>query len=315
MSPARVLGLLSLVALVSAAGYMGLAARAPWSFLLPFRGEKLLALIVVAVAVSTATVLFQTITFNRILTPSVMGFDALYVLIVTVAVYLFGGATVVGWPGITIFLISALAMISASLLLFGTLLVQVRADIVRMILTGIIFGLLFRSLTGFLARLIDPNEFAVLQVASYARFNTIETELLGIAAPVTLVAVALAWRMRRALDVVALGHDLAMDLGEEPRLRQFQALTIVAVLVAVSTAFVGPVAFLGLLVVSLARWALPSPCHAHLLTASALVSVIVLVGGQTVLERVMKSSTPLSVIVELLGGLVFLSLVLRGKAK
>ena len=175
--------------------------------------------------------------------------------------------------------------------------------------------MLFRSLTGFLQRMIDPNEYSMLQVASYARFNTIETDLLLIAAPVTIIAVALAWRMRRALDIVSLGTDVALDLGETPRRRQFQALTLVAVLVAVATAFVGPVAFLGLLVVSLAHGVLATPYHAYLLPAAALISITVLVGGQTVLERVLHLSTPLSVVVDVLGGAVFLFLVLRGKAK
>ena len=306
------IGFLALALTTCCLGYMTLGARAGWDFVLPFRGAKLAALLMVAVAVSTATVLFQTITRNRILTPSTMGFDALYVLILTGAVFFLGGRFVVQMPPMGIFAVNVVVLIAAALALFGTLLFQTRHDLMRMILTGIIFGTLFRSVTGMMQRMIDPNEFSVIQVASYARFSKIETELLTIAGALTLAAVVAAWAMRHRLDVLGLGHEAAVNLGEDPKRGQIQALVLVAVLVSVSTALVGPVAFLGLLVVSIAHLITPSPHHAVLLPSAALVSAIVLVGGQTVLERVLGLSTPLSVVVDVLGGLLFLALLLKG---
>ncbi len=292
--------------------YMTLGARSNWGFVLPFRGAKLVALILVAVAISASTVLFQTISQNRILTPSIMGFDALYILILTAAVFALGGQAVVHLPVQGVFAVNVVLLVLASLALFGTLLFGARQDLMRMILTGIIFGTLFRTLTAMLQRMIDPNEFSVVQIASFARFTSVETELLWISVVLTLLAVGLAWRMRHRLDVLSLGHDAAINLGEQPRRGQFQALVLVALLVSVSTALVGPVAFLGLLVVSIARLLTPSPHHAVILPSAALVSAIVLVGGQTVLERVLGLSTPLSVVVDVLGGLVFLYLLLKG---
>ena len=304
---------LACLAAVCVVLYMTLAARAPWSFLLPFRGTKLLALILVATSISTATLLFQTITQNRILTPSIMGFDALYVLIFTLAVFFLGSQAVMRLPPQMVFLVTCGTLVLAALLLFGLLLRRNAKDLFQLILTGIIFGVLFRSLTSFLQRMIDPNEFATIQVASYARFNDIETDLLIIAAPITVIALVLAWRRRDALDVIALGPDLATNLGEPPLPRQWEVLILIAVLVSVSTALVGPVAFLGLLVVSVTYVLVPSPHHRHLLPAAALVSISVLVGGQTILERGLSLSTPLSVIVDVLGGVVFLFLILKGK--
>ncbi|MEM9581787.1 MAG: iron chelate uptake ABC transporter family permease subunit [Pseudomonadota bacterium] len=312
---ARRLGGLSLILLVCAALYMTLGARGGWDFILPFRGAKLAALILVAVAVATATVLFQTITYNQILTPSIMGFDALYILVLTLAVYVLGGQTVARLPQMSQFLLTSTLLLGASLLLFGTLLAQRRQDLMRMILTGVIFGVLFRSLTSFLQRMIDPNEYSVIQVSSYARFSRMETELLGIAALLTIAALAATWAMRHRLDVLALGREAAINLGEHPKRGMLQALVVISVLVSVSTALVGPVAFLGLLVVSLARLITPTARHAVLLPSAALVSAITLVGGQTLLERVFALSTPLSVIVDLVGGAVFLILLLRGSGR
>lgn len=309
---AKRLGLLAVALGLCCLAYMTYGAKGSWSFLIPFRGAKLASLLLVAVSVSTATVLFQTITRNRILTPSIMGFDALYLLIVTGAVFFLGGQGFALLPNEVIFAVTVVALIAASLLLFGSLLLTGGRDLMRMILAGIIFGTLFRSLTNMMQRMIDPNEFTLVQVASFARFSRIDTELLLIGGVFMTVSMVVAWRMRHRLDVLALGYDAAINLGEDPRRGHFQVLTLVAVLVSVSTALVGPVAFLGLLVVAMTHQIMPTERHAILLPAAALVSGIVLVGGQTVLERVLSLATPLSVVVDLIGGLVFLWLLLKG---
>ncbi|AKS46356.1 iron complex transport system permease protein [Octadecabacter temperatus] len=295
--------------------YMTIGVRGPLSFVIPFRGTKLAALILVGVSISTSTVLFQTVSQNRILTPSIMGFDALYVMILTGAVFFLGGMTVALVSAHLAFAVTACAMTLAALLLFSTLLQSVHNNLMRMILTGIVLGALFRALTDFMQRLIDPNEFSVIQGASFARFTQIETDLLLLASVVCGVAVVLAWRMRFALDVLTLGREAAVNLGLDLQRVQMQALILTAVLVAVSTALVGPVAFLGLLVVSLARLATPVERHGVIFISASLISAITLIGGQTVLERVFHLSTPLSVVIDLLGGALFLILLLKGQRR
>lgn len=296
-------------------GYMTLGARGSWSFILPFRGTKLAALLIVGAAISTATVLFQTLTTNRILTPSIMGFDALYMLILVVAVYFLGGQGYIQLPAELVFLVNVIAMTGAALLLFGTLLGSAQGDLMRMILTGIIFGTLFRSLSSFLTRMIDPNEFTFIQVGSFAQFNRVNTDLLTIGGGLLLLTLGLVWRMRARLDVIALGRDAAVGLGVDHRVEQIKILILISVLISVSTALVGPVAFLGLLVVSLAHLITPSARHAVILPSAALIAAITLIGGQAVLERVFKLTTPLSAVIDLFGGALFLFLLLRGTRK
>jgi iron complex transport system permease protein len=203
-------------------------------------------------------------------------------------------------------------MTLAALLLFSTLLRAPQSNLMRMILTGIVMGALFRSLTDFMQRMIDPNEFSVIQIASFARFTQVETDLFVIAAVVSGVVIICIWQMRFALDVMALGQDAAINLGVDVRRVQMQALILTAILVAVSTALVGPVAFLGLLVVSLARLVTPVEQHSVLLISAALIAAISLIGGQTLMERVFLLSTPLSVVIDLLGGALFLYILLKG---
>lgn len=311
----RRLCVLALLLGVCVVAYMLVGSRGNWAFVLSFRGNKLAALLLVALSVSTATVLFQTVTQNHILTPAVMGFDALYLLILSVSVLILGAQEFVRLPETGQFLLNTVLMMGAALLLFGTLLGRARNDLFRMILTGIIFAGLFRSITGFVQRIIDPNDYVVVQFSSFARFSRIELPLLAIAAALTCVALLAAWRMRHRLDVLALGPETAINLGVNSRKGMFQVLFVVSVLVSVSTALVGPLAFLGLLVVSVARQITPTETHGLLLPSAALVCAITLVGGQLVLEHLLNLNTPLIVVVDVIGGLVFLGLLLRRKRR
>ncbi|WP_442885303.1 iron chelate uptake ABC transporter family permease subunit [Amaricoccus sp.] len=292
---------------------MTLGAKGSWSFLLPFRGLRLAALALVGAAVGVATVLFQTVTGNRILTPSIMGFDALYVLLQTALVFLLGGLGYAMLDARPKFLAETGLMMLASASLLGLLLGRGRHDLHRMLLVGVIFGTLFRSLAAFLQRLMDPNAFAVLQGASFASFGSVETDLLALAALLAGAGGAATWRLRHALDVVALGRAPAIGLGVGYDAIGRFTLLIVALLVSVSTALVGPVAFFGLIVASLAHLVVRSPHHAHLLPAAALIGATILVAGQTLFERVLGLQSTLSVVIEFAGGLLFLALLLRAR--
>lgn len=305
-SKALTLTLLAFV--VAAVFYMTLGVKGNWGFVLGFRGAKLLALVTVATAVALSTMVFQTISGNRILTPSVMGFDSLYLLIQTGLIFAFSGLGVAMMGVYTKFALETTLMLVASLALFGTLLSR-KPDIDRMILTGIIFGVLFRSLTSLLNRMIDPNEFSVVQSASFARFNTVDANLTWIAAAITLVLGALLMARHRQLDVMALGRDAAVNLGLDFDRESRRLLVLIAVLVSVSTALVGPVVFFGLLVSALAHQFTATWHHSELLPLSAALAATILVGSQTLFERVLGLQTSVSVVIEALGGLVFLALI------
>ncbi|KYB45278.1 hypothetical protein AB664_01285 [Brucella anthropi] len=92
-------------------------------------------------------------------------------------------------------------------------------------------------------------------------------------------------------------------------------LLIVTILVSVSTALVGPITFFGLLVANLAYMIAGSSKHRIVLPIAVLLAILCIVGGQTILERVFSFNTALSVIIEFLGGLVFIILLVRGNAR
>ncbi len=313
--PGLALILLALAAAVSMVCYMTLGVRGNWGFVLQFRGKKLLALVLVAWSVGVSTVLFQTVTNNRILTPSIMGFDALFVLVQTGIVFFLGTATFALMNAQIRFVAETALLTGFAALLFRWLFLGEGRSLHLVVLVGLVLGIFFRSLSGFMQRMLDPNAFQVLQDSFFASFSTVDTTLLGLSWALLLAVSFGLWRIGHTFDVLSLGRATAIGLGVDHRRTVMAILLACSVLVAISTALVGPVTFFGLLVVSLAHGLTGSGRHRHILPASVLLGVICLVGGQTLLERVFAFDTALSIIIEFLGGLVFILLVIRGAAR
>lgn len=286
------------------------------AFVLELRAGKLAALLLVGAAVGMATVLLQSVAQNRILTPSIMGFDALYLLAQSAALAALGPSAFAALPAGPKFGLEAGVMTLAAVALFGALLGRRGpGDIGRTILTGIILGILFRAGAGLIGRMLDPNAYAVVQAASFANFGRPAVETTAWAAALALPAMALALWLGPRLDVMALGRERAVSLGLDYRAMMIGALALVAGLTAVSTALVGPVAFFGLIVAGLAHGLAPGARHRSLLTLAALIAAVMLVGGQWAFERVLGLRATLSVVIECAGGIVFLALLMRGKIR
>lgn len=302
---------LVVLATIAIVAFMTIGANGKWAFVLPFRGVKLAAMLLVAFAIAVSSVLFQTITHNRILTPAIMGFDSLYIFIQAAVVFWFGLYGMAEWSAGTKFIVEVAIMTAFACLLFRWLFSGAMHSLHLMMLVGIVCGLLFRSLSSFMIRVIDPNEFLVLQDRMFASFNTVRTDLLLISAIAVFAASLIGWRLRSTYDVLALGRDAAINLGVAYRKVVLQTLMLIAVLVSVSTALVGPVTFFGLLVSNLAYMCMKSDRHKTVVPAAILLAIIFLVGGQTILERVLGLNTAISVVIEFVGGLMFIALVVK----
>lgn len=306
---------LGVLALVSVVLFMTLGAKGNWGFILGFRGKKLLSLVLVAYAVAVSTVLFQTVTNNRILTPSIMGFDALYVLIKTAVVFFLGVGALTAIDNQVQFVIEILAMVGFSGLLFRWLFLGEERSLHLLVLVGIVFGIFFRSLSALMQRMLDPGAFNVLQDTLFASFTTTDPTLLGLSSIIIVLTSLAGWRLMHAFDVLSLGRAHAINLGVTYQRTVVGILVVVAILVSVSTALVGPVTFFGLLVATLAHSLVGTSKHRFVLPAAVLLAVTCLVGGQTLLERVFSFDTALSIIIEFLGGIVFIFLVLKRSAR
>ncbi len=314
-SPRLVLGILLTATAAAVCFFLFFDLTGNVGYILPRRVLKVAAMLLVAVAVGVSTLLFQTVTANRILTPSIMGFDSLYILLQTVLTFALGAAAVVAAPPTLQFGVEVLLMVAFSALLYRWMFTGATRSLHLLLLVGVILGSLFRGLSSLLQRLMEPSEFAILQDLFFASFNNVDPALLGASAVIVAVVSGVVWRSRHTLDVLALGRDMAINAGVDHRRAVLRALLGCSLLVAVSTALVGPVTFFGLLVVSLAYRLCRGFSHAWLLPITALIGAIALVGGQLVLERVFGFGTALSVVIEFTGGILFLYLLLKGSLK
>ena len=268
-------------------------------------------MMVVACALGMSTVVFQTVTHNTILTPAVMGLDALYLFLQAVLVLVLGSVGVVGLGVIPKFGLEIVLMVVLSVALMRWLFTGHASSLHLMLLVGMVMGILFRSMTSFAMRMIDPNEFATLQDRMFANFNTIHTQLLWPSLVLLAFGVAYFWHKRHVLDVLALGRDAAVNLGVDYQPQVLRLLVVMCAMVAISTALVGPVTFFGLLVANMAYQWMGTRRHQWVLPAAVLWGSILLLGGQVILERVLGFNSALSVVVEFVGGLVFIGLLLR----
>ena len=281
------------------------------SYILTHRTWIVLTMILVAFSAATSTLLFQTVTNNRILTPSIMGFESLFVLIQTLVIFFIDaqGIPYIGIVGKFIFESSLLIIFS--LFLYRGLFTKLKQNLHLVLLIGIILGTLFRSFSNLLQRLMTPTEFAVLQSRIFATFTRAEPVLIVFSLIIASIIGLFLWRMRFRFDVLALGRDNAINLGVDYQKSVTIILLLVSVLVSISTALVGPFTFLGLLIANLAYSISGSSQHRFLLPTAFLLGVIFLVGGQMFLERVLNMVGALSIVIEFIGGSLFIFLLLK----
>lgn len=305
------LGTLVVMALLAVLAFMTLGVEADWAFVLQHRGTKVVTMVIVACALGMSTVVFQTVTHNTILTPAVMGLDALYLFLQAVLVLVLGSVGVVGMGVLPKFAMEIALMVTLSVALMRWLFTGHASSLHLMLLVGMVMGILFRSMTSFAMRMIDPNEFATLQDRMFANFNTIHTQLLWPSLALLVLGAIYFWRQRHVLDVLALGRDAAVNLGINYQPQVLRLLVVMCAMVAISTALVGPVTFFGLLVANMAYQWMGTRRHQWVLPAVVLWGCVFLLAGQVVLERVLGFNSALSVVVEFVGGLVFIYLLMR----
>lgn len=313
-SPALRLAALTALAVLTIVLYLFTDLPTRWEYALDIRTRTIAGMVIAAAAVGVSTVLFQTITANRILTPGIMGFDAVFLAIQVVVAFAIGPALLVSAPPLASWTVELVLMAGSIVLLYWWLFLRRRLDLHVIVLAGLVLGVLFRSVTSFLQRLLDPDTFAIVQNLAFASFTSIDRELLLPTGLLVALAIASLWPLRRALDVLSLGETTAISLGVEHRRTVMHVVVVVAALVAASTALVGPVTFFGLIVANLAYGAVG---HRHLRSIPAAIAIgaVALVGGQLILDRVLGFSTELPVVIEFAGGLFFIILVLTGRAR
>ena len=302
---------LALLAIIFILLYGFYDIKGGFDYAFPKRMIRIAAMVVTGCAIAFSTVVFQTITQNRILTPSVMGLDSMYEVVQTLIFFFAGSMSVWVLNKYLNFGAAILAMVLFALILYRFLFKANKHPIYLLLLIGMIIGTLLGSLVTFLQVLIDPVEYLSLQNLLFASFSNIKPDLLYIAIAILLVAFIIGYRMLGDLDVMSLGRENAINLGVDYDRMVMNMLILSSVLIATSTALVGPITFFGLIVANLSYQFFATYKHSILILGASLISIVALVGGQFFVEHVFELRTTLSVIINFIGGIYFIYLLLK----
>lgn len=305
------LGILAILAIICIALYGLYDIKGSFDYAFPRRMIRVLAMIVTGVAIAYSTVVFQTITHNRILTPSVMGLDSMYMVVQTLIYFFLGSSSILVLNKYLNFGISVIAMVVFAIILYRFLFRADKHPIYFLLLVGMILGTLLGSITTFMQVIIDPNEYTALQNKMFASFNNVNGDLVWVAAAILLIAFIYGYYMMNKLDVMSLGRDTAMNLGVNYDRIVMNVLILSSILIATSTALVGPIMFFGLIVANLSYQFFATYKHTVLIAGASLISIVALIGGQFIVEHIFEFSTTLSVIINFIGGVYFIYLLLK----
>ena len=274
------------------------------------RAPKLIVMLITAFAIGGASLVFQSIINNTIVTPCLLGMNSLYTLIHTAVVFCVGSGSVLAANANAAFAIDLVLMGITATLIYSYLFKKTKHNVLYVLLVGTVLTSFFSSVQSTMTRVMDPNEYDTLLTTLVASFSNVNAEIIIFALAVLAAVIFFLRRELALLDVLTLGKEQAINLGVNYDRCIRRLLLGVTLAIAVATAMVGPISFLGLIIANLARQLLRTYRHTQLILGSSLFGMIVLVGGQIIVEHVFTYAVPISVFITVGGGLYFLYLLL-----
>ena len=308
---------LAALVLLCAAGYMLVGVHFDNAKLVQYamkiRTPKLIVMLITAFAIGGASIVFQSVINNTIVTPCLLGMNSLYTLIHTTVVFAAGSGSILAANANCSFAVDLVLMGVVATVVYSFLFKKTKHNVLYVLLIGTVLSSFFSSIQSTLTRVMDPNEYDNLLATLVASFSNINSEIIVISL-IVLAAIVFALRRELALlDVITLGKDQAINLGVDYDRCVRRLLLGVTLCIAVATAMVGPISFLGLIIANLSRQLLKTYRHAQLILGSALFGMIVLVGGQLLVEHAYSYTIPVSVFITVGGGVYFLYLLLTNR--
>lgn len=284
-----------------------------FSYAMKIRTPKLITMVITAFCIGSASIVFQTVINNTIVTPCLLGMNSLYSLIHTGTVFVFGSASLLVTTKNLSFVIDLVLMGVASTLIYSYLFKKTKYNVLYVLLAGTVMATLFSSITSTLIRVMDPNEYDTLQNALIAGFQRVNSGIIGISLLLILVVVLALRKDLALLNVIALGKEQAINLGVNYDRTIRRLLLGVTLFIAIATAMVGPISFLGLMIANLSRQLFKTYRHGYLIWGSALMGMVILLGGQALIEHVFAFNTTIAVFIQVGGGAYFLYLLLKNR--
>ena len=306
---------LSVFSLLATLTFLFAFTKGPLSFTLDFRLPRLIAFIVVAISMGLATVTFQTLTHNNLLTPNIIGIDSIYIMFQILSIFFFSPQSLIQSSSVLHFLLNTLGVVAFSLVLFNFFFKKFPNNIPLMLLFGLVLGILVNSFNNFLQVIMDPDEYSVVLSQSLVSFSQIDSRVLTIAILSIVPIIFYLFRNRHELDVLSLGNDYAQNLGIAVQKRQLVYFSLVAALTSIATSLVGPVSFLGFLGANIAYTTLGQRRHDIVFIVTSLVIFLFITFGQVIVDHLFQAEVNLGIIIEFIGGLYYIFILLKGRSR
>lgn len=281
-------------------------------YAMKLRIPKVIAMIITAFAIGAATIIFQSVINNTIVTPCLLGMNALYTLIHTSVVFVLGSGSILFTNDNLSFLVDLVLMGIIATVVYSWLFKMTGHNVLYVLLVGTVLTSFFSSIQSTLTRVMDPNEYDTLLTSLVASFSNIDSGIIIFSVIILALIVVIFRKEFALLDVITLGKEQAINLGVDYDRCIRRLLLAITLCIAVATAMVGPISFLGLIIANISRQLLKTYRHTQLIAGAALMGVIALIGGQFIVERVFVYSIPISVFITVAGGIYFLYLILKG---
>lgn len=300
-----------MVVLALAAAFVLVRSGFDLDYVIPKRLARLAAIVIGGICVAFSSITFQTIAGNRILTPAIMGYEAVYLLLQSLLILAMGthGQVVLGQSGN--FFLSILLMLAYSWAIHRWLLRNGRYNVYFLLLLGLVLTMVISTVTQFVQLRISPGEFAVLQGFGYASFNRAQPEQLLYSALLVAAVCLPGLKTLPILDVLSLGRDQAISLGVDYQRYVRLYFALIAALVAVSTSLLGPTAFMGIFVANIAYAMARTSRHRVTLPIGCAIAIGIFIVAQLLVEHVFNYKTTVSILVNLVCGAYFLALMVR----
>lgn len=306
--------MMALLAVVAAAAYMLVEVNFNnerlFFYALKLRTPKLIVMVITAFAIGGASLVFQSVINNTIVTPCLLGMNSLYTLIHTAVVFFAGSTSVLANNANASFAVDLVIMGITATVIYGWLFKKTNYNVLYVLLIGTVLTSFFSSIQSTLTRVMDPNEYDNLLSTLVASFSNVNSEIIVFSVVVLGALIFVLRKDLALLDVITLGRQQAVNLGVDYDRTIRRLLLGVTICIAVATAMVGPISFLGLIIANLSRQLLQTFRHGQLILGSAMFGTIVLVAGQLIVEHVFTYSIPVSVFITVGGGIYFLYLLL-----
>lgn len=289
-----------------------------WSIIvLQGRIPQMLTALFTGTALGTCGLLLQTAFRNPLAGPSILGIDAGADLGVAIVLLLLSGTATIGSLTIgghllvvTAAMIGALAIMALLMLLSRLLRSQV-----MLLITGVIISYVTSSIIQLLNYSATEQGVHSFVIWGMGNFASVGIERLPVFLVLSAIGLLLALLLIKPLDALLLGDRYAENLGIRiGRVRQM-LLLVTGLLTATTTAFCGPIAFIGLAVPHLARLSLGTAWHKTLMPATMLIgaNLALVCNLLSTLPRD-GSIIPISVITPLIGAPVVLHVILKQKS-